>query len=55
MILNPLWPLLVFIIGLPLIVLFWVLNNKRKNKVKSADLKDIINKEKQLSNIMRYK
>lgn len=52
---NPLWPLIVFMVGIPFIILFWVLNKKRKNKVKSADLKDIINKEKQLSNIMRYK
>lgn len=51
----PLWPLIVFMVGVPLIVLFWVLYNKRKNKVKSVDLKEIINKEKQLSNIMRYK
>lgn len=50
-----LWPLIVFSFGLPIFSLVWVLINKRKNKVKSADLKDIINKEKQLSNIMRYK
>lgn len=52
---NPLWPLLSFIFILPFFILVWVLLNKRKNKDKSVDLKDIINKEKQLSNLMRYK
>jgi hypothetical protein len=52
---NPLWPLIVFSFGLPFIVLFWVLISKRKNRDKPIDLKEIINKEKQIQNIMRYK
>jgi hypothetical protein len=52
---NPLWPLIVFMVGIPLIVLFWVLISKRKNRDKPIDLKEIINKEKQIQNIMRYK
>jgi hypothetical protein len=42
-------------VGVPLIVLFWVLYDKRKNKVKETTLKEIINKEKQINNLMRYK
>ena len=48
-------PILAFMIGLPLFLILKHGYDKRKNKVKTIDLKEIINKEKQLSNIMRYK
>lgn len=52
---NPLWPLLSFIFIIPLIVLFWVLLTKRKDQFKESSLKEIINREKQISSLMRYK
>jgi len=50
-----LWPLIAFTFIMPLIVLFWVLLNKRKNQFKESSLKEIINREKQISSLMRYK
>ena len=50
--LNPLWPLLVFIIGIPLIVLFWVLISKRKNKEDQDNIKKL---DKQIESIRRFR
>lgn len=52
---NPLWPLIVFMVGIPFIILFWVLLTKKKDQFKESSLKEIINREKQIQNIMRYK
>jgi len=50
-----LWPLMAFIFLMPSITLLKVLHKNRKNKVKTIELKDIINKEKQLESIRRFR
>ncbi len=46
----PLWPLIFFMVGVPFIVLFWVLYNKRKNKEININ-----NLEKQIESIRRFR
>jgi len=48
-------PILAFMIGLPLFLIFLNRYNKQKNKVKESSLKEIINKEKQLEAIRRLR
>ncbi len=51
----PTWPLNLYSLIIPFICLFWVLLTKRNTKDKSVDLKEIINKEKQLEAIRRLR
>ena len=48
-----LWTLMAFIFLMPSITLLKVWHKNRKNKVKTIELKEIINKEKQFKNLLK--